>query len=352
MNNEQFNQNQTYEARPRTAADFRKKAREALKGFWVIAAVVTLVASLLGGVQAGGGNFSFNFNFPIGDSSSDVDTDIPGAEVEESEPMFTPEQMESLENAWQDFDFDTVGDIFSEVDPVLGMVFTVVGIVFVVALVFGLAFQLFLGSPIKVGYQRFFLELIDGNKAAISPATLFRPFKQGYGKTIALNVLHTLIMDATMLPMFIGLIVGSVSIFSAIPAAINGADEVMVSSILLFAGLVLMGALISICINIPVSYMYSMAHIIMADYPGMGAVDALRASRQMMKGNKFRLFCLDFSFIGWAFLAACCTCGIGAFFLTPYQYTARAAFYHEISGRRTPEDVEFPSINPDDYVIE
>jgi len=98
--------------------------------------------------------------------------------------------------------------------------------------------------------------------------------------------------------------------------------------------------------------MYSMAHLIMADYPGVGAIEALRLSRQMMKGNKWRLFCLDFSFIGWSLLAACCTCGIGYYFLTPFQHVSRAAFYEEISKRNASSDVEFPSVDPEDYYIE
>ena len=124
------------------------------------------------------------------------------------------------------------------------------------------------------------------------------------------------------------------------------------SGFLAFVGLTFLGAMISVCISIPVSYAYSMAHLIMADYPGVGAIEALRLSRQMMRGNKFRLFCLDFSFIGWDLLAACCTCGIGYYFLTPYQHVSHAAFYEEISGRKTSEDVEFPSIDPNDYIVE
>ena len=91
--------------------------------------------------------------------------------------------------------------------------------------------------------------------------------------------------------------------------------------------------------------------MIMADYPTVGAIEALRLSRQMMKGNKFRLFCLDLSFIWWYFLGVC-ACGLGIYIVTPYHYTARAAFYQEISGRSTPADVEFPSINPEDYITE
>ena len=51
----------------------------------------------------------------------------------------------------------------------------------------------------------------------------------------------------------------------------------------------------------------------------------------MMSGNRWRLFCLQFSFIGWSILSAL-TLGIGGLWLTPYTQTATAAFYREISG--------------------
>ena len=48
-----------------------------------------------------------------------------------------------------------------------------------------------------------------------------------------------------------------------------------------------------------------------------------------MKGNKWRLFCLDFSFIGWDILSAF-TLGIVDLWLTPYRSAAAAAFYREL----------------------
>jgi len=50
-----------------------------------------------------------------------------------------------------------------------------------------------------------------------------------------------------------------------------------------------------------------------------------------MEGNRFRLFCLEFSFIGWSILCAF-TLGIGNLWLTPYRQVATAAFYREVSG--------------------
>lgn len=52
------------------------------------------------------------------------------------------------------------------------------------------------------------------------------------------------------------------------------------------------------------SYRYSMALFVLAEDPSIGINEAITVSKQMMKGNKWRLFCLGFSFIGWSLLAS------------------------------------------------
>ena len=47
------------------------------------------------------------------------------------------------------------------------------------------------------------------------------------------------------------------------------------------------------------SYAYSMSGFILAENPEMTAKEAMQVSEKMMAGNKWRLFCLQFSFIGW-----------------------------------------------------
>ena len=56
----------------------------------------------------------------------------------------------------------------------------------------------------------------------------------------------------------------------------------------------------------------------------------MKISKQMMKGNKWRLFCLQFSFIGWMILGTV-TMGIGFLWINPYMNAATTAFYDEIS---------------------
>ena len=356
--NPQFdNQNQYAQPVEKNAKYYRAKAREALTGFWWKAILVTLIAALLGGVAVGGVSCNFNFNFG-GSNVDDPTYEEDVYEEEEGDLTLTEEQSAAMAEALANGDFATVKAIFNEADPMFSVVFTVIGVIFFVVLAGALGFAYLVGSPVKLGYHKFFLHAVDGNESGIRVGTLFDFFRNGYGKSVCLSLLHDLIINATMLPFYILTGIGMSRFFQSIFAAafITGANEEMVmatvvTTLFSMMGLMMLGLGISMVICIPVSYMYSMAHFIMADYPSVGVVEALRSSRNMMKGNKFRLFCLELSFIGWEFLAVC-ACGIGTYAVTPYQYAARAAFYNDISGRESHKEVEFPSINPGDYVIE
>lgn len=95
---------------------------------------------------------------------------------------------------------------------------------------------------------------------------------------------------------------------------------------------ILLWTLLLIIPGIIAAFRYSMAFYIMDEDPSIGIMEAIDRSKEMMIGNKWRLFCLEISFIGWMLLSIC-TCGIGFLWLTPYMNAAVAAFYLEISGR-------------------
>ena len=79
------------------------------------------------------------------------------------------------------------------------------------------------------------------------------------------------------------------------------------------------------------TYSYAMTEFILAEHPDLTASVAIAQSKEMMTGNRWRLFCLHISFIGWDILCAF-TLGIGNLWLRPYKQAAEAAFYREISG--------------------
>lgn len=91
----------------------------------------------------------------------------------------------------------------------------------------------------------------------------------------------------------------------------------------------LLWSLLFIIPGIVATYSYAMTDYILAEHPELTAGEAIARSKQMMEGNRWRLFCLHISFIGWAILSAF-TLGIGNLFLTPYKQAAEAAFYQEL----------------------
>ncbi len=156
------------------------------------------------------------------------------------------------------------------------------GIAIIILTIVGIALFL-IGSIVRVGYAKFNLQLMD--RQELSVGTLFSYMR--YGKTmICANFLE-------------GIYVFLWTLLCVIPGIIA-------------------------------AYNYAMVPYILAENPEMTAKEALAASKAMMEGNRWRLFCLQISFFGWSLLAAF-SCGIGFLFLTPYENAAEAAFYREIS---------------------
>lgn len=98
---------------------------------------------------------------------------------------------------------------------------------------------------------------------------------------------------------------------------------------LLMAVFILLWCLLLIVPGIVAALAYSMTYFILRDHPRMDALDAIRLSRRMMYGNKWKYFRLQWRFFGWALLCLL-TCGIGFFWLMPYVMTSNARFYDDL----------------------
>ncbi|MDD4803311.1 MAG: DUF975 family protein [Syntrophomonas sp.] len=73
-------------------------------------------------------------------------------------------------------------------------------------------------------------------------------------------------------------------------------------------------------------YAYRMVPYILADNPQIGYKRALKLSTGMTDGEKFSIFVLDLSFIGWYLLGALAF-GVGVLFVFPYQNATEAELY-------------------------
>lgn len=144
---------------------------------------------------------------------------------------------------------------------------------------------IFVSSAVSLGYQRFILNLHDGSTPEFKD--LFSQFRKGS------------YMNAVLLSLLQGVYILAWSLLFIIPGIIA-------------------------------TYSYAMAPYIMLDHPELTPNQCITASKRMMNGHKWELFCLSFSFIGWSILSAF-TFGIGSLFLIPYENTAFAAFYRNLS---------------------
>ena len=91
-----------------------------------------------------------------------------------------------------------------------------------------------------------------------------------------------------------------------------------------------LGFLLFIIPGIVLGLCYAMTPYILAEEPELKAWEAMKRSKEMMNGNKWRFFCLGFSFIGWEILASLVP-AIGQLFLMPYINASHAAFYRDVT---------------------
>ena len=144
-----------------------------------------------------------------------------------------------------------------------------------------------------------------------------------------------------VLKIIVPIILIVVSIFLMSFGLVAGSASALLSSsssggLFIFVVIGLILYIVALVWAIMVSYYYSLAYVIAADKPELDAKQAVEESKRLMTGNRGKLFCLQFSFIGWAILAAL-TFGIGYLWLLPYLQFSMFAFYKKLSGNDTVE---------------
>jgi len=74
---------------------------------------------------------------------------------------------------------------------------------------------------------------------------------------------------------------------------------------------------------------YSQTWYILSEDKNIGALEAINKSKEMMIGNKWKLFCLYFRFFGW-FVLCILTLGLGFIVLGPYMSVSLAKFHDDL----------------------
>lgn len=94
---------------------------------------------------------------------------------------------------------------------------------------------------------------------------------------------------------------------------------------------ILLWCLLFIIPGIVKGYAYRMVPYILAEHPEMNGTEVITLSRKMMKGNKWRAFVFDLSFLGWELLGALTAGIVDVFWTRPYKAAANAELYRAIA---------------------
>lgn len=79
-------------------------------------------------------------------------------------------------------------------------------------------------------------------------------------------------------------------------------------------------------------YEYSMIPYILSENPDIDMKKAFDESRRLTYGQKWQIFVLDLSFIGWGILSSVTLGILGLFFVSPYNYLTKAGLYRRLRG--------------------
>lgn len=171
-------------------------------------------------------------------------------------------------------------------------------------------------TPIGFGILVLFIKIKRENADNINYFDFFKFAFSNFGRVWAVfgNILFK------MLPFILGIILGVFFIVFGVALLVLSFNY----SFIIATGFILY--LICLVFLIPKSFSYSLSYAILYDNPNMAGVDIVEKSEQLMKNNRWKLFCLYFSFIGWGILCAF-TFGIGYLWLIPYIMVSFTVFY-------------------------
>ena len=262
-----------------TRKSVKQKGKKAFLGnYWkcVLVAIILSIAIGAGSYGAGSGSSLSSTFTNIISHTEDDDRNVDRT-VEYTDDDGTSHKVT--------FDVDLADPVSVDQEDVNFLIgFLVVGaVIYVVIMAFALAFKYFLMIPFDYGCRKFFRKNLD-EPAKLS--NIVYVFDSHYK-----NIVKT----AFLTDLFIWLW----SLLFIVPGIIK-------------------------------SYSYRLVPYIMSENPEMNFRDAQAESARLMKGNKWKSFVLDLSFIGWDILTLMTWGFLEIFFVGPYKASTDAALYESI----------------------
>lgn len=95
----------------------------------------------------------------------------------------------------------------------------------------------------------------------------------------------------------------------------------------------LLGSIASLILSL----FFAQSTYLLLDFTEMGAIESMKLSAKLMRGNKGRYFYLSLSFLGW-FLLGALSCGIGYLWILPYASMTFTYFYMDVLQHLNPTD--------------
>lgn len=212
-----------------------------------------------------------------------------GETMKELNDDITDEDVENIEHA---------KDVMIEnANVILPMIAVTSVAIFLVVFALGVGVNVFLLNPVEVGTRRYFVKNETENASLKEMGVSFSNSYLNVVKTMFLRDLFTILW----------------TLLFVIPGIIK-------------------------------TYEYRMIPYIVAENPDITSSEAFELSKKMMKGNKWKTFVLDLSFIGWHILSGLTLGLLGIFYVNPYLYQTNAALYNTLKDKNvvetTPESYE------------
>jgi uncharacterized membrane protein len=157
------------------------------------------------------------------------------------------------------------------------------GILILMGVVIAIAVRVFIGYAIEIGGRKFFIQLTKNERS-------LGYFGYGFQRNRYYRIVVTMLL--------------------------RGIYLILWTLLLIIPGIIKM-------------YAYRMVPYILADNPNIGHSRAIELSNQMTMGEKFDIFVLDLSFLGWYLLGALAL-GVGVLFVQPYYDATNAELYLEL----------------------
>ncbi|QNK56851.1 DUF975 family protein [Paenibacillus sp. PAMC21692] len=286
-----------------TRAELKQRAKNVLRTTYWKAFLVSIILLFVGG---GGGGFGGNFSLNLGSNDwGDLRESFSTVDSGYSEDDLFDEE-DIIDSFVYNDDYGTSSSIeWSFWGPFI----IIMVIVFIIVLLFALAFRIFLLSPLEVGSRRYF------KQAAEQDANL-NNLGYAFGKGRYVDIIKSMFWRGLLNFLWYLLLI--------IPGIIK-------------------------------SYAYSLVPYILADNPNIGYRRAVQLSNQMTRGHKFRIFVLDLSFIGW-FLLGLLALFVGYLFVLPYYNATKAELYLTLRkealerGMTAPQELRLTDDLPPIYV--